>query len=334
MKFSHFITCVDSHTAGEPTRIVTSGIPKLRGKTVAEKRDYFKENLDYLRTFLMHEPRGHNDMFGAVVVEPSDEKADLGIIFIDCGGYLDGCGHGTIGVATVAVETGLIEAREPETKITIETPSGLVETICEIKDGHVEEVKLRNVPSFLYDTKEVDVPGFGKVEIDIAFGGNFFAIVDVKQVKLKINPKNSLKLIDAGLKIRDAINKQVEVIHPMKKYINKVNLVEFYDDPDIPEAHCKNVVVFGNGQIDRSPCGTGTSAKIATLYAKGKLKLGEEFIHESILKTVFRGKALKETKIGKFKGIIPEIKGKAYITGFNQLVMDPKDPLKHGFQLK
>ncbi len=333
MKFSNLITCIDSHTAGEPTRIVVSGIPKLRGESVAEKRDYLKEKYDHLRTFLMHEPRGHNDMFGAVIVEPSDEKADLGVIFMDSGGYLDGCGHGTMGVAAVAVETGLVEVKEPETKIVLEVPSGLIETTCKVKNGHVEEVKMRNVPSFLYSTEEINVPGLGEIEVDIAFGGNFFGIVDVGKVNLKINPKNSLKLIDAGLRIREAVNNQVKVIHPVKTYINKVNLIEFYDEPDVPEAHVKNVVIFGEGQIDRSPCGTGTSAKIATLYAKGELKLNEEFIHESILKTIFRGKAVEEVKIDRFKGVIPEIKSSAYITGFNQLVMDPNDPLKYGFRL-
>jgi len=335
LRFDRVISTVDTHTAGEPTRIVVSGIPKIRGKTFGEKMEYLRNEFDYVRSAIMREPRGHNDMFGAILTEPTFPDAHLGVIFTDCGGYLTGCGHGSIGVATVAVELGWVKATEPSTTVLLDTPSGPVKANVHVQNGRVKGVTIRNVPSFLYKSNvQLSIPSLGDVRLDLSFGGNFFALIDASQFGIKVEPANTERLIDVGIKIKNAVNEEVKVNHPLLKYIDKVELVELYGKPTHPEAHSKNIVVFGVGQADRSPCGTGTSARMAELHAKGKLKLNEEFVNESIAGTIFRGKLIEETRVGRFEAVVPEITGNAYITGFNQLVVDPDDPLKHGFLLK
>jgi len=335
LRFDRVISTVDTHTAGEPTRIVVSGIPKIRGRTLGEKMHHLRDELDFVRTAIMREPRGHNDMFGAIITEPTIPDADLGVIFTDCGGYLTGCGHGSIGVATVAVELGWVKATEPLTTVFLDTPSGPVRANVHVQNGRVKGVTIRNVPSFLYKPDiQLSVPSLGDVRLDISFGGNFFALVDVSQLGIKIKRGNTERLIDIGVRIKKVVNEEVKVDHPLLKYIDTVELVELYGEPTHPEAHSKNIVVFGVGQADRSPCGTGTSARMAELHAKGKLKLNEEFVNESIAGTIFRGRLVEHTRVGRFKAVVPEITGNAYITGFNQFVVDPDDPLKHGFLLK
>ncbi|SFB40874.1 proline racemase [Clostridium frigidicarnis] len=334
MKFSKSIQAVDSHTMGEPTRVVVGGIPAIKGSTMPEKKAFLEENLDYVRTAIMHEPRGHKDMFGSIITAPTTDEADLGIIFMDGGGYLNMCGHGSIGAATIAVETGMVEVKEPYTHLVLEAPAGLVKAKVKVEDGKALECSIVNVPSFLYKRDvEIDVPEIGKVKLDIAFGGSFFAIVKASALGIDIDPKNSTKLTQVGLQIRDIINSTIKIQHPTLPHIKTVDLVEIYGPAKSPEATFQNVVVFGEGQLDRSPCGTGTSAKMATLFAKGELKQGEDFIYESILGTMFKGKVLETTKIGEYDGIIPEITGSAYITGFNHFVIDETDPVKHGFSL-
>jgi proline racemase len=319
---------------GEPTRIVVGGIPKLKGRTMAEKKQFLIDKFDCIRTGIMHEPRGHANMFGSVITQPCDDEADFGIIFMDGGGYLNMCGHGSIGAITVAIETGMIKPMEPVTEVVMDTPAGIVKGKAKVKDGKVEEVSIVNVPSFLYKKEAaVDAADIGKIRLDVSFGGSFFAIVHAGEIGLEIVPENAAKLTEAGLKIRDAVNRQVEIKHPELSYITTCDLVEFYDSPTHPDANYKNVVVFGQGQIDRSPCGTGTSAKLATLYAKGQLKQNELFVYESILGTMFKGRILGTAKVGDFDAIIPEITGAAYITGFSTFMFDESDPVKYGFVL-
>jgi proline racemase len=335
MKFSRYIHAIDSHTMGEPTRVVIGGVPNIPGKTLPEKKAYLEENMDYLRRAIMHEPRGHNDMFGSILVQPVSDEADIGIIFMDGGGYLNMCGHGTIGASTIAIESGMVPKVEPYTELTLEAPAGLIRVKAAIENGKVKEVSFRNVPAFLYkEDVKINVPEIGEITLDISFGGSFFAIVDAKQLGIKIIPENATKLKDIGLKIRDIVNKEIKVQHPTLDHIKTVDLVEIYDEPTNPEATLKNVVVFGEGQVDRSPCGTGTSAKMATLFAKGKLKEGELFVYESIIGTMFKGRVVGTTKVGEFDAVIPEITGSAYITGFNTFVIDEDDPMKYGFSLK
>ena len=335
MKFSKSIHVIESHTMGEPTRIVVGGLPNIKGNTMAEKKEYLEKNLDYLRTAIMLEPRGHNDMFGAIITQPCDPTADFGIIFMDGGGYLNMCGHGSIGAITVAIETGMIDMVEPITNVRIETPAGIIEAEAKIVNGKVKEVSFVNVPAFLYKRDcEIEMGTYGKIKFDIAFGGSFFAIVHAKQFGIKIEPQNAQLLNNIGMEMREIVNREICVQHPILDHIKTVDLVEIYDNPTHKDANYKNVVVFGQGQLDRCPCGTGTSAKLATLYAKGEIKEGEDFIYESILGTLFKGKIVGFDKVGKFDAVIPEITASAYITGFNHFVIDDDDPVKYGFILK
>jgi len=333
MNFIRSIQVVDAHTAGEPTRIVVGGIPKIPGDTMAEKKSFLLGNLDHIRKALMHEPRGHRDMFGSFLTQPCSEEADVGIIFMDTGGYLNMCGHGTIGAVTVAVETGMVPISEPETKVVLESPAGMVYARAQVEGAKVKSVTVQNVPGFLYKRDlKLDVPGVGPVTVDIAFGGNFFALVNAHDLGLEVCPANAPELIRKGIAIKDYINETIEIQHPEKTHITSVDLTEIYQDDNLrPGSSSKNIVVFGANQFDRSPCGTGTSARMAALYAKGKLMLDEEFVYESVIGTTFRGRVIRDTKIGDMDAVIPQITGSAYIVGFQQFVIDPDDPVKYGF---
>ena len=281
MKFSKGIHAIDSHTMGEPTRIVVGGIPQINGETMADKKKYLEDNLDYVRTALMHEPRGHNDMFGSIITSSNNKEADFGIIFMDGGGYLNMCGHGSIGAATVAVETGMVEMVEPVTNINMEAPAGLIKAKVMVENEKVKEVSITNVPSFLYmEDAKLEVPSLNKtITFDISFGGSFFAIIHAKELGVNVETSQVDVLKKLGIEIRDLINEKIKVQHPELEHIKTVDLVEIYDEPSHPEATYKNVVIFGQGQVDRSPCGTGTSAKLATLYKKGHLKIDEKFVY-------------------------------------------------------
>lgn len=335
MKINKQIIAIDSHTMGEPTRIITSGIPKIPGKTMADKKEYLENNLDYVRTLAMHEPRGHADMFGSIILTPTIDEADLGIIFMDGGGYLNMCGHGTIGAMTAAVEMGMVEVTEPYTYLTLESPAGLIKGQVRIEDGKALEVTFKNVPAFLdKEGVEIDVDGLGKVKLDVAFGGSFFAVVEINQLGVDISPENTNKITELGVKILKAANEQINVVHPELSHIKSIDLVEFYGPAKSEDATLQNVVVFGEGQVDRSPCGTGTCAKMATLFTKNKLAQDEEFIYESIIQTKFKGKIIDTIEKNGQTFVIPQITASAYITGINHLLVDPTDPLKHGFSLK
>ena len=338
MKLNKMISVIDTHTAGEAARLVTAGVPKIPGKDIVEKKQYLIDNLDDLRKSVMFEPRGHQDMFGAFLLPPTKEEADFALIFMDTGGYLNMCGHNTIAAVTAAVETGMVDVEEgaTEKEVVVETPAGLIYATAKLKDNgaKVKEVSFKNVESFLYKRDlELDVEGVGHIKFDISFGGSFFCILSADQLGLEVKPENASKLKEAGLKIRDAVNVNIEIQHPTLSHIKSVDLVEIYDKPSHPEATYKNVVVFGDGNIDRSPCGTGTSAKLATLYAKGELKPGEPFVYESILGTLFKGRIVEERKLADFDAIIPEITGSGYILGFSNYVYDPDDALTYGFLL-
>ena len=322
---------VDSHTMGEPTRIILKGFPRLTGRTMMERKQYLARNFDHFRTALMLEPRGHKDMFGALITDPATPGADLGVIFMENSGYLNMCGHGSIGTATVAVETGLVPVEEPFTYLTLDAPAGLVRARVWVEKGRAREVSLVNVPAFVYrEELTVPVPGFGEIPCDIAFGGSFFALVDAAKVGLNVCGGHLAALTELGMGLMEAINRTVSVRHP-ELDIRGVDLVEFFSPADDDRANLKNVVVFGDRQIDRSPCGTGTSAKLACLYHKGLLKMGEPFVYESITGTLFRGVVAGETRVGDYPAVIPEITGSAYITGVNQLILNSDDPEKYGF---
>lgn len=322
---------VDSHTMGEPTRIILHGFPELEGKTIMEKKRFLESNYDDYRKALMLEPRGHKDMFGAIVVEPISEEADLGVIFMDSGGYLNMCGHGSIGTATVAVETGLVKVQDPYTEVVLDTPAGIIKTKVKVEGGRAVEVSILNVPAFLYKKDlRVEINEYGIIPVDISFGGSFFALVDTEKIGIPIEQRNLNALTDLAMKLIRKINETVEITHPYLD-ITKVDLVEFYGKPANPKANLKNVVIFGEAQVDRSPCGTGTSAKLAYLYETGKIGLGQKFVYESITGSMFSGKVTKEVNLDGRIAIIPEITGSAYITGINQLILNDYDPHQYGF---
>ncbi len=332
-KYAYHLKTIDSHTEGEATRIVYEGFPELPGETMMDKKKYLMEHYDFLRTALMLEPRGHRDMFGALLTPPVHEEADYGVIFMDSGGCLNMCGHGSIGTASMLVETGMVKVEEPYTEVVLDSPSGLIRAKVHVINGEAAEVSILNVPSFLYQ-QDVDIQTsrFGKVNCDIAFGGSFFALVDADRISLPLEPANIEEITDLGIELRDKINATVPVRHPYLD-ITTVDLVEFYAHTDCQNADMKNCVIFGSAQADRSPCGTGTSAKLATMYAKGELGLHERFMYESITGSIFRGEVMSKVDIAGGRGIIPQITGSAYITGFNEWIIDGQDSLRYGFLL-
>lgn len=328
----YVISVVDTHVAGEPLRLITGG-PKLKGNTIVEKTEYMKKHYDFIRTATMLEPRGHGDMYGAFLTEPTDPAADLGIIFIDGGLYNAMCGHGSIAIGTIAVEMGYVEAREPVTEVVLETRAGLVTVKVEVKDGKALGATLQGVPSFLYKSDvEMNVLG-NNIVVDIVYGGNFFAMVDMAQLGLKHSKECFNDFIKYGQEIRKQANK-LELSHPERPDITTVDDVLFTGEPEFPGDTYKSLVFLGQAQIDRSPCGTGTCARMGALYAKGLLGKDDVFYHESILGTVFEGRISQETTVGGYKAIIPLVKSRAYITGMGNLFIDTEDPLKNGFLLR
>lgn len=325
---------IDTHTMGEPTRIIIAGLPSLLGNTMMEKKEYLEKNLDHIRKMAMNEPRGHKDMFGAIITSPTNKEADMGVVYMDGGGYLNMCGHGTMAVSTFLVEEKHVEVKEPFTHIKLDTPAGLIKVKLKVKDGKVLEVSFVNVPSFQYkENLVIHMEEIGDVPVDISFGGSFFAIVKAADLGLDLSMGNINEILKIGIRLRDKINKKHKVQHPYKPEINKVDLVEIYGKAKSSKALYKNIVVFGENQFDRSPCGTGTSAKMASLYKKGELGINEDFIYESITGTTFIGRILEEIKVEDYIGILPEIKGRSFITGKGYLISNEEDPFKYGFTL-
>ncbi|HUV57111.1 MAG TPA: proline racemase family protein [Dehalococcoidales bacterium] len=333
MKLERLFTVVDSHTEGEPTRVVIGGGTKIPGKTMAEKRDYFRENLDHIRRMLVQEPRGHADMFVAFLVPPTTDEADVGVLFMNPIGYRDMCGHATIGVTTVVIETGMVTVKEPTTEVKLDTPAGLVRARANIIDGLVDSVTFTNVSSFFVGEYSIEAPELGNIKVDVAFGGNFFIFVSEEEMGVRVDKENVDELITKGRAVVNAAEKQIKVHHPNPSIAPSVRAVMIYGPPTNPKASGKNIVIT-RFSFDRSPCGTGTCARMATLYAKRKLKLNEEFIHESILGSLFKGRLIQETKVGEYTAVIPEVTGSAYISGFNTIVSCVNDPFKNGFSIK
>jgi len=332
---AYFIQTVDTHTGGDPTRIVVGGLPEIKGSTMMEKKQYLIDHFDFVRTSLMLEPRGHKDMFGAVLTEPVSPEADIGVVFMDTGGYLNMCGHGTIGVVTAILETGIVNKDGKEVHLNLDTPAGLVKVKAVRNDRNkVESVSLVNVPSFLWEAdRKIKSSKYGELTIDVAFGGSFYAIVDPKAVGLPLEPKYADQLRDAGMLLLKEVNEQVQVQHPTLKEINRIDLILFVDKSPNEGIHTRNVAVFGRSNVARSACGTGLSAQMATQYAKNKLGLNEYYNTESIIQTVFKGRLLEETQVGDRKAVVPEITGDANVTGKHEFLITSDDPLSNGFLL-
>ena len=326
---------IDAHTEGEPLRIIFSGYPELKGKTLLEKRTDAQNHHDELRKTLIWEPRGHADMYGAIIVEPDTIGADFGVIFIHNEGYSTGCGHAVIALTKVFVETGLISMNEPETEVKMDVRSGFIKSYAKVKNGQVTGVRFENVPSFVQslDT-EIDVPGLGMINYDLAFGGAFYAFVDVAQLDLDCKPEYQNQLIETGMKIKHAIMDSVEMVHPLETDMNFLYGTIFTSALKDPNHHSRNVCIFAEGEVDRSPTGTGVSARAAILHAKGELKVGESITIESIIRSTFSVKVVATTTFGNYDAVIPEVSGNAYITGKNIFWINQEDPLKDGFILR
>ena len=329
------IHTIDTHTGGEPLRIIVSGFPELSGKTVLEKRACIKNEFDEFRKALMWEPRGHADMYGAIIVEPDTPGADFGVIFIHNEGYSTGCGHAVIALTKVFVETGLIPNTEPVTEIRMDVPSGFIQSYANVKNGEITNIGFHNVPSFVQlMNAKVDVPGLGSIQYDLAFGGAFYAFVDVEQVGLDCTKKHQNQLIQKGMKIKRAVMESVKMDHPTESEMNFLYGTIFIGPAQDPKNHSRNVCIFAEGEVDRSPTGTGVSGRAAIHHARGEIGVKESITIESIIGSTFSVKVEETTTFGKYKAVIPEVKGNAFITGKNTFWINPNDPLKDGFILR
>ncbi len=331
----HTFFCIDGHTGGNPVRLVAGGVPVLRGKSIAEKREYFMKELDWIRTGLMFEPRGHEQMSGSFIVPPEHPENDFGILFIETSGCLPMCGHGTIGSVTFALEEGLITPQKTG-KLRIETPAGLVIASYKMnKHQKVKSVRIFNVPSFLYKTGlEVESSELGILNVDVAYGGNFYAIIDTQENFTGLHDYDINYLIGLSSEIRSKLNEQYTFEHPENKRIKGLSHVMWTGNTLSPEATARNAVFYGERAIDRSPCGTGTSARMAQWYSgKKMLEEGSEFIHESVIGSHFKGVVEEQVKVGSFEAIIPSIEGRARITGYNHIIIDDSDPYAFGFSV-
>jgi proline racemase len=333
MRSVRTITAIDSHTEGMPTRVVTGGVGVVPGATMAEKREHFIKHLDDLRLFLMNEPRGHAAMSGAILQPPTRSDADWGVLYIEVSGLLPMCGHGTIGVATVLVESGMVEVTEPVTQVRLDTPAGLVVVDVAVSNGRAEHVTLRNVPAYSHALDaSVDVPGLGKVTYDMAYGGNFYAILPLEQLGIPFDRAEKDRILKAGLDIMDAINATDRPVHPLDPGINGCKHVQFIA-PGEDGADSRNAMAIHPGWFDRSPCGTGTSARMAQLHARGELALDTDFVNESFIGTRFTGRLIEETTVGPHPAVVPTVTGRAWITGTANYLLDPDDPFPTGFVL-
>ncbi len=329
------IVTLDVHAAGEPLRVIVDGYPELGEGTMLERRRVARQRLDALRTALMWEPRGHADMYGCLLTPPVSPEADFGVLFMHNEGYSTMCGHGVIAVATVAVETGLIDAKSPETTLAIDTPAGLVTATARVRGGRVGSVAFRNVPSFVLGLDEsVQVPGLGRLPYDLAFGGAFYAYVRAADAGVRCLPEVYGELIERGRTITRAVSEQRSVVHPFEAELGFVYGTIFVGEAESPGAHSRNVCVFADGAVDRSPTGTGVSGRAAICHARGELDLGEEMTIESIIGSRFTVRVLETLPFGPYEAVIPEVEGSAFITGRHEFLIDPADPLRRGFLLR
>lgn len=346
--FDDALLCIDSHVAGEPARLVVGGLPPISGKTTNDKRLYLSEKLDDIRLRVTREPRGHRDMFASILVEPESEEAAFGLVYMDARRYPYLCGHATIAAVSAMIELGMIEANPPEARVVVDTPSGAWETVAQVRENphpdgrrwRVESVAIRPEISFAYLLNQsLQVPGLGSIQVDVSFTGGFFVMVSAEQIDLDLKVENAPQLAQLGMDIIDAGNAQLEIKHPQRDYINTIDVVEFYDPRGHQRKRGKNFVVLGEGHIDRSPCGTGTCAKLALLHRRGQLSVGESFVNEGSLGTTFDARIVSVTSIedsatgNTIPAIVPEVSGAAHLTGLQHLILTPDDPFPDGFLL-
>ncbi len=326
------ITTIDAHAAGEPLRVITAGLPPIPGDTILAKRRYARENLDHIRRALMFEPRGHADMYGAILTDPVTADGDLGVLFMHNEGYSTMCGHGVIALVTVLLETGMLGPRE---SIKLDTPAGRVTARAAFAGQRVRSVCFENVPSFAYKLDQaVNVPGVGDVRYDVAFGGAFYAYCKASDLGVQVIPEQFRKLIEAGMAVKQAVMNSIEIKHPFEEDLGFL-YGTIIDGPPLAEgAHSRNVCVFAEGEVDRSPTGTGVSGRVALEHAKGRLAIGEPFVIESLIGTRFTGRVVREMSFGDYSAVVPEVEGSAWITGRHEFLIAPDDPLRDGLILR
>jgi len=331
---NHTFFCIDGHTCGNPVRLVSGGAPALVGSTMIERRAHFERDFDWVRTALMFEPRGHDVMSGTILYPATRPDCDIAILFIEVSGCLAMCGHGTIGTVTFIIEHGLVQPREPGL-LRLDTPAGLVLANYTMNGDHVDSVRLTIVPSFLHSRDlSVEVEGLGEVRFDVAYGGNFYAIVERQDCYADLDDLTPSDIQRLSPLLRRKANEKYQFVHPETPEIEGLSHVMWTGRPKMEGATARNAVFYGDKAIDRSPCGTGTSARLAQLVAKGQLNIGESFVHESIIGTSFKGIALEHVNVGEFEGIRPSVEGWARVTGHNTIFVNDRDPLRHGFLLK
>lgn len=332
MIFPKQIDTIDTHTEGEPTRIITSWTEEIPGSNTAEKLLYFQEHFDHIRTALITEPRGHRDMYGCLLTKPIAEDSDFGIIFMHNSGFMSMCGHATIGVSTAIAEMGLVKISNPITRLVLESPVGRIEVRVRMKNGRAESVSFVNVPAFVeFLEEDLEVPGRGTIKVDVAYGGNSFVFFKAEDLNIKVCPENTNEIIDVSLMVMAAANNQFSISPPSLNNNKKINIATMIAPAKNPKADYLNVHVFSNRQYDRSPGGTATCARMAALHSKGQFNVGDEIWVESLTGGLFSGKMLGTTKVGDKPAIIPEITGSAFITGHHQFIFHPDDRMAKGF---
>ncbi len=329
----HTFFCIDAHTAGNPVRVVTSGAPPLEGADMSERRQHFLAEYDWIRTGLMFEPRGHDMMSGTIIYPPIDARNDAAILFIETSGCLPMCGHGTIGTVTVLIEHGLVQPKQAGV-LRLEVPAGLVEAHYRLERGRVTSVRFVNVPSFLFAEKlSVRHPELGELHVDVAYGGNFYAIVDAQENFRDMADFSAAELVRFSPVLRALLNEAYSFVHPENSAIRGLSHILWTGAPRDTQATARNAVFYGEKAIDRSPCGTGTSARMAQWAAQGRLRPGQDFVHESIIGSLFFGRIEAESEVAGMPAIIPSVAGRAWVTGFNTLFIDEDEPFARGFQV-
>jgi proline racemase len=334
MRLSRIFSTIDAHSAGQPLRIITSGVPPLPGATLRDRRERLRTDHDDIRRLLLHEPRGHANMYGAVLTRPSSADADYGVIFMTNGGYSTMCGHGIIALTTALIETGTFPDQGPETRITYETPAGLIQARASVDGGQVRAVRFRNVPAFRL-AKDLKIPhNGGTITVDVAFGGAWYAVVTEQAVGLSLRDVRARDLIDAGMAVKRAVSIAIDVVHPLDEDLSGVYGTIITGHPKSQDSTVRNATIYADGAIDRSPCGTGTSALIACRSADGELSIGDTFVNESIIDTVFTGRIVMEAPVGEHPGVVTEIAGSGAVTGLHQFIFDSGDTVRDGFLIR
>jgi proline racemase len=334
MNVERVITVIETHSSGETTKVVTSGFPRIPGKTMTEKTEYCRKHFDHLRTALMAQPRGFSGILGAIITEPTVPEADFGVVFVHTSGYFNSCGDSTFSVVRALLETGMIEKEEPTARVVLDTEGGVVKAEAKLENGALEEISFEGVPSFHQESASVKVQNVGKINVDIAFGGLYYVFVDPKEANVVVKPENSKTLTRTGMKILAAANKQVKVKHPENPALSQIELVTFSAEPVESNHSYRHANVYAN-TICVSPAGTSVSAKLATLWAKKKIRKTSSFTVESLIhpRLTMTGQVAKEVRVGSYPAIIPRLSAKAYVIGLEHVVIEKGDPIKHGFLL-